>query len=109
MSGRTNGAKISLGETWYEVQRYSSDMVREYTVTKHTSLTVWYKQKDWEGKETGRITQARKGSDWFQTKRDALAEKRRRLELEVEQTNASFSRATKALKDFNAKYAGELG
>lgn len=100
--------KQPLGSTWYRLNRYASE-IQERTVVKSTSQTVWYKDIDWHGKELPTVRQERKGSDWYPAKVEALAEMRKRLERSVEYTNSQYSLAVKKLKDFNLKYAGELG
>lgn len=97
-----------LGSTWFALRRYSSE-IREFTVTKSTSVTVWYLDRDWENKETGRTRQERRGGNWFPTRLEALTAMRNRLKDEVQSANARYSRAVEALKTFNSKHAGELG
>ena len=97
--------KQPLGSTWYNLLDYSNE-IRERTVVKSTSQTVWYRQVDWEGKDCGRIRQERKGHEWFPTKDEAIAELKRRLVRSVQHTYDRYTVAVKKLKDFNLKYAG---
>lgn len=98
----------ALGSIWYHVGRWSTKP-EEFTVVKKTSATVWFKNKDWEGKELDHVRQMRIGDEWFQTKREALLSIRKRLERSEEYTRGNYSQAVQKLKEFNVKHAGELG
>lgn len=100
--------KKPLGATWYHVSRWDT-RVEEFTVTKKTSATVWFKQKDYTGRETNDIRQARIAGEWFATRREALMFIRARLERSEEYTRSSWNQAKDELAAFNAKHAGELG
>lgn len=97
-----------LGTTWFKLLRWS-EKIEEFTVTKSTSQTVWFRQRDWNGVETSRIIQERKGGDWYPTLAEAVAVKRKRLEASLQSANNAYSQAVKQLKDFNLKHAGRDG
>lgn len=97
-----------LGNTWFKLSRWS-ERIEEFTVTKSTSQTVWFRRRDLNGVETAMIAQERKGGDWYPSLAEAVAEKRKRLEGVLQRANDDYSKAVKKLKDFNLKHAGGDG
>lgn len=93
--------KVSLVGTGYKVLRHF-DEIKEYTIIKSTPATVWY-----QGER--RVMQERRDNDWFPTKREALTELRKRLEINLQRAEDRYSLAKQKLKNFNAKHAGEMG
>lgn len=95
--------KQPLGATWYRLPSYGHD-IGEYTVIKSTSQTVWFKDKDWNGKEIASVRQARKGSDWHPTKDAAIDELLKRAERKLEYTKGQYSFAGSKLAELKLKY-----
>lgn len=99
---------LSVSGIWWRLKSYSSE-IEEFTVVKTTLQTVWFKARDWNGKELPNVRQERKGDDWYPTKPQAIAAQRERLERSEESARNKYSQAVQKLKEFNVMHAGELG